>query len=173
MPLGLLFLLPQLWHLQRWLDIVHFAFTRHRLPLFRFLLDFQLDSNLELFMDSFRSTLLCMFHLSTGGPSGMVFEHLQDSFNPKDLASGFIQFHQLCSHVVVDCIYGSSFRANWFLVLAKPFNDIHLIIVGRALYRLASKALCLKFFAMFVFHLSPYRFKMTIRRGCEVMVHGF
>jgi len=61
------------------------------------LLIFQLDSNFELFMDSFRSAFLCMFHLSVSGPFSMVFEHFQDSFNPKDLASGFIQLHQLCS----------------------------------------------------------------------------
>jgi hypothetical protein len=54
------------------------------------LLDFQLYSNLELFMDSFRLTFLCMFHLLVGGPSSIVFKHLQDFFNPKDLASGFI-----------------------------------------------------------------------------------
>jgi hypothetical protein len=58
-------------------------------------------------MDSFGSTFLCMFHLSIGGPSSMVFEHLQDSFNPKDLTSGFIQFHKLCFHVVVGRIFGS------------------------------------------------------------------
>jgi hypothetical protein len=42
-----------------------------------------------------------MSHLSVAGPFSMVFEHFRDSFDPKDLASGFIQFHQLCSHVDV------------------------------------------------------------------------
>jgi len=69
-------------------------------------------------------------------------------------------------------VYGLNSKANWFLVLAKPFNDICLIVVGGALYRLVSKALYLKFFDVFVSHLSPYRFKMAIRRGCEVMVRG-
>lgn len=74
----------------------------------------------------------------------MVFKHFQDSFNLKDLGSGFIQLHQLCSHVVVGRIFGSMaqvFRANWFLVLAKPFNDICLIIVGKALYQLMNRVL--------------------------------
>jgi hypothetical protein len=78
-----------------------------------------------------------MFHLSAGGPFGMVFEHLQYLFNHEDLASGFIQLHQLCSHVVVNHIFGSMarvLRASWFLVLAKPFNDIRLIVVGGVLY---------------------------------------
>jgi hypothetical protein len=52
-----------------------------------------------------------MFHLSISGPFGMVFEHLQDSFNPKDLTSGFIQLHQLCSHVVTSRIFGSMVHA--------------------------------------------------------------
>jgi hypothetical protein len=44
-------------------------------------------------MDSFRSIFLPMFHLLVGGPSSMVFEYLQDYFDPKDLANGFIQLH--------------------------------------------------------------------------------
>jgi hypothetical protein len=48
-------------------------------------------------MDFFLSTFLHMSHLSTGSLLGMVFEHPRDSFNPKDLTSGFIQLHQLNS----------------------------------------------------------------------------
>jgi hypothetical protein len=40
------------------------------------LLDFQLNLELELFMDSFRLAFLCMFQLLVGGPSSMVFKHL-------------------------------------------------------------------------------------------------
>ncbi len=63
-------------------------------------------------------------------------------------------------------------QGQLILVLAKTFNDICLIVVGRALYRLVSNVLCLKFFDVFVSHLSPYRFRMAIRKGCEVMVRG-
>jgi hypothetical protein len=45
-----------------------------------------------------------MFHISTSGPFDMVFENLQNSFDLEDLASVFIQLHQLHSHVVVGCI---------------------------------------------------------------------
>jgi hypothetical protein len=48
-----------------------------------------------------------MFHLSVSGVFGMVFEHLQDSFDLEDLVSGFIQLHQLCSHVAAIHILGS------------------------------------------------------------------
>lgn len=72
------------------------------------LLDFLRGSKLEISMDSFSSTFLRMYHLSTCGPFGMVFEHFQDYFDPKDLASGFIQLHHLCVHVAVGCIF-------WFM----------------------------------------------------------
>jgi hypothetical protein len=62
-------------------------------PCLGSLLDFQLDWDLEVSMDSFRSIFLPMFHLLVGGPSSMVFEYLQDYFDPKDLANGFIQLH--------------------------------------------------------------------------------
>jgi hypothetical protein len=70
-------------------------------------LDFQLDSNLELSMDPFKVTFLHMFQLLASGIFVMVFEHLRDLFDLKDLMSGFIKFHQLCSHVVVGYILGS------------------------------------------------------------------
>jgi hypothetical protein len=56
-------------------------------------MDFQPNINLKLSFDSFRLTFMRMFHLSIGGPFGMVFEHLWDVFNFKDFASGFIQLH--------------------------------------------------------------------------------
>jgi hypothetical protein len=39
------------------------------------LLDFQPYSNLDLFVNFFMSTFLCMFHLWVGGSSSMVFKH--------------------------------------------------------------------------------------------------
>jgi len=41
-------------------------------------------------MDSFKSAFLRMFHLLANGFFGMVFEHLQDSFDPMDLTNDFI-----------------------------------------------------------------------------------
>jgi len=46
-------------------------------PYLDSLLDFQLDLDLELSINSFKSAFFHMFHLSSGGPFGMVFEHFQ------------------------------------------------------------------------------------------------
>lgn len=59
-------------------------------PCLDSLWDFQPNSNLELSVDFFRSTFLHMFHLSSSGLYGMVFEHLQDYFDLKDLVNGVI-----------------------------------------------------------------------------------
>jgi len=81
-------------------------------PYLDSLLNFQPNSNLKLFVDSFKLTFLHMFHLSDGGPFGMVLEHLQKYFDPKDSTSGFISLHQLCFHVVAGYIFGSMV---WFI----------------------------------------------------------
>lgn len=103
------------------------------------LLDFQLDSKLELYVDSFRSTFLCMYHLSIGGPFGMVFEHLCNSFGLKYLASGFIQLHHLCAHVAIVCILRfvlQIFEVNQLLALAKPWwhlfdcNGVGILLIS-------------------------------------------
>ncbi len=110
-------------------------------------------------MDSFRLVFLPMFCLSVGGPFGMVFKHLRNSFNLEDSANGFIELQQLCSHVVINRFPRSMARilgANRILALVKPFSGIRLIIMGEALYQLMNKALYLKFRDTFVFHLSPY-----------------
>jgi hypothetical protein len=56
-------------------------------------MDFQLDDKLELSLDSFKSTFMHMFHLFVGGPFGMIFEHFQNAFDPKDSTNNFIQLH--------------------------------------------------------------------------------
>jgi len=63
------------------LEIVNTLLALHLLninfPCLDFLLDFQLDANLQLFVDSFRSTFLWMFHLFIGGSFGIVFKHFR------------------------------------------------------------------------------------------------
>jgi hypothetical protein len=116
-----------------------------------------------------------MFRLLANGPFGMVFKHLQDSFDPKDLTNGLIHLHQLCSHVAMRHIFGSMIRVlgtSRFLVLAKPSSGIHPIVVEEVFYRLMSRVLCLQFCDAFAFHLSPYQFGVVVKRGCEAMVYG-
>jgi hypothetical protein len=116
-----------------------------------------------------------MFHLLVGGPSGMVFEHLQDYFEPEDLTHGFIQFHQLCSHVAMGRIprfVVQVLGVSRLLSLVKPFSGIHPIVVEKVFYWLVSKDLCLQFHDVFAFHLSPYQFGVVVKSDCEVMVYG-
>jgi hypothetical protein len=64
----------------------------------------------------------------------MVFKHFQDSLNLEDLTNGFIQLHQLCSHVIANHIFESMVQvigASWLLALAKPSNGISSIEVGK------------------------------------------
>jgi hypothetical protein len=100
-----------------------------------------------------------MFHLLVSGPSGMVFNHLQDYFDLKDLAHGFIQLQQLCSHVATCRIRGfvaQVLGVSRLLALVKPSSGIHPIVVEELFYWLVSRALCLQFHDAFAFHLQPY-----------------
>jgi hypothetical protein len=54
------------------------------------LVDFQLNSNLKLFVKFFKLTFL---HISISGPFCMVFEHFWNSFDLEDSMNGFIQLH--------------------------------------------------------------------------------
>jgi hypothetical protein len=54
-----------------------------------FLENYELDQDFELSSDSFKLAFQRMPHLSISGPFGMVFEHLQDCFHPKDSTNGF------------------------------------------------------------------------------------
>ncbi len=76
----------------------------------------------------------------------MVFKHLQDLFDLKDLANGFIQFFQMYSHVIIGRIPRSIVRAfgpAMFLALVKSSRSIQPIMVGEFLYWLVNITLCL------------------------------
>ncbi len=61
----------------------------------------QSDGDLELSSGIFSSTFIRTSHLSIGGPFGMVFDNLEDVFDPKGFTNDFIQLHQLSSHVAM------------------------------------------------------------------------
>ncbi len=77
-----------------------------------------------------------MFHLSAKGPYGIVFEHLQDAFNPQR----FCQWLHLVSsigHVAMGCFIGSIacvFSVVKLLVLSKLLSGIKSIAMGEVLY---------------------------------------
>jgi len=89
------------------------------------------------FKNTFRSTFIHSTHLSTSGRSNMVFEHLQDLFDPKDLINNFSYLFMIWFYVVVRCILVSIVKAldaTNMLALAKPSHGIWPIVVGKVLY---------------------------------------
>lgn len=67
-------------------------------------MEFQLDVDLDFFLDYFRSAFDYLPHLSIGRPIGMVFEHLQGSFNCEDFVNALLQ---LSPYVITSHIHGS------------------------------------------------------------------
>jgi hypothetical protein len=55
-----------------------------------FLEDYKLDQDLKFLLNLFKLVFQCMLHLLASSHFGMVFEHFQDCFHPKNLMSGFL-----------------------------------------------------------------------------------
>ncbi len=70
-------------------------------PFLDSLMDFQLNIDVELSMNSFRPTFLGMSHLLTCSLLSMVFEHFQNCLDLEDLVTNFIQHHQFNFHVAI------------------------------------------------------------------------
>jgi len=69
-----------------------------------FLIDFQLNIDVEISFWIFLSQFFHISHLLVGGLLNMVFEHFQDSFDLEDSTNNFIQLYQLSSHVAISYI---------------------------------------------------------------------
>jgi hypothetical protein len=76
------------------------------LEIFVIILDLQATTSIRIGFGGSLSLLWILLgqhfytcHLSVGGPFGMVFEHVRDLSDLEDSMNGFIQLHQLCSHV--------------------------------------------------------------------------
>jgi hypothetical protein len=90
-------------------------------------MEFYLEANLDFSLNMFTLTFIHLVHLSIGGPSCMVFEHLQNLFDLKDLVNDISQLFFICFYVVPTCIFGNitwAFGVMRLLTLAKPFGDI-------------------------------------------------
>jgi hypothetical protein len=95
-------------------------------------------------LDIFRSTFVHSTHLLVGGPLGMVLEHLQDLFDPKDSVSGFSQLFMVCFHVATRHIPESitrAFDAARLITFAKPFGGIWPITISEVLLDLVGLAI--------------------------------
>jgi hypothetical protein len=112
-----------------------------------------------------------MSHLSSNGPSRMVFEHFWDCYHPKDSTTGFPLLFQPCSHIAqghippqIACVFWTAY----LLAVTKLSGGIHLIVVGETLYRFTSRVLCLQFRDAFITHFSSHQF--AIKGGCEAII---
>jgi hypothetical protein len=61
--------------------------------------DFHHETKVILDWEAFMSTLVHSPHLSSNGPSCMVYELLQDYFFPNDSTSSFNLFFKVCGHI--------------------------------------------------------------------------
>jgi len=67
------------------------------LPCLDSLMGFYPEIDFKFSLDIIRLTFIHSIHLLIKGLLGMVLEHLQDLFDPKDLVSGFSQLFMVCS----------------------------------------------------------------------------
>jgi hypothetical protein len=75
------------------------------------------------------------------GLSGMVFEHLQDCFHPKDSVISFSQLFQFCSHITQGHIpyrIAHILGAPHLLAMTKFLGGVRLLIVRETLYQFTS-----------------------------------
>jgi hypothetical protein len=101
---------------------------------------------LDFSLDMFRLTFIHLTYLTGGRPSNMVFKHLQDLFNPKDLINNISQLFMVCCYVIVGHISRSIAKAlgvTRLLTLAKPSSGIQPIVIGEVFYQLVNRTLCL------------------------------
>jgi hypothetical protein len=85
----------------------------------------------------FKFTFIHLVHLLVHGPSCMVFKHLKDLFDPRNLVNYFSQLFLMCSYVVVRYIpknITKTFGATRLLALANPFSAIRLIAICNVPY---------------------------------------
>ncbi len=116
-----------------------------------------------------------MPHLLASGIFGMVFEHLQDCFHPKDSINGSPQLFQLCSYITKSHVppqIAHVFCTTHLLTMTKPSGRIRPIVMGETLYPLISRALCFQLCDGFVTNFSPHQFGIITKGDYEAIIHG-
>ncbi len=83
------------------------------LPCSHALTEFQLEANLDFSLNMFMLAFIHSVHLSVGGPSCMVFEHLQILFDLKNLTNKFSQLFFICFYVDARCIFWEYNMGLW------------------------------------------------------------
>jgi len=140
-----------------------------------FVEDYKSNHVFELSFDSFKLAFQHMLHLSTSGPSRMVFEHLRDCFHPKNSMRISPLLFQLCFHISQGHIppqMAHVLATTHFLTMTKPSCGVRPIVVGETLYRMTNYNLCLQFCETFATHFPPYPFRVTTKGGCDLIIHN-
>ncbi len=57
------------------------------------------------------------------------------------------------------------------LALTKPLGSIQPIVIGEVIYWMVNRGLCLQLQDTIFAHLSPHQFGVTVKGGCEAVVH--
>eukprot|EP00850_Spirogloea_muscicola_P021666 SM000257S08650 [mRNA] locus=s257:175322:176538:- [translate_table: standard] len=110
----------------------------------------------------------------SGGPSGWLFEHLQDLFLDGDERS-FSLFLSTCRHIARAAIpprIADASNSSHLLALAKPTGGVRPIAMTEVVMRLVSKAVCSVLKPQLTSHLSPHQFGAGMSCGAEALVHG-
>jgi hypothetical protein len=81
-------------------NVLHLFHPFAEVDFFPFVDDFHLETKVTLDQEAFIFALIRSPRLSSGGPSGMVYEFLRNCFVLDDSASGFDLFSKVCGHIV-------------------------------------------------------------------------
>eukprot|EP00850_Spirogloea_muscicola_P018319 SM000166S02500 [mRNA] locus=s166:224172:225411:+ [translate_table: standard] len=104
--------------------------------------DGELPNPLDLSAEALRVALTKAPRMMSGGPSGWLFEHLQDLFLDGDERS-FSLFLSTCRHIARAAIpprIAAALNSSHLLALAKPTGGVRPIAMTEVVMRLVSKA---------------------------------
>jgi hypothetical protein len=94
----------------------------------------------------FAQTLAITPHLSSGGLSRMVYEHISKCFIPKDPSSGFLKLFQVVVVITrrdIPKLVALMLGANKLLKMAKDISGFRHIVVGKMFLRLINHSIIL------------------------------
>jgi hypothetical protein len=95
----------------------------------------------------FTYALTTIPHLSLGGLSGMVYEHILGCFIPEVPSLGFLKLFQafVVAHGDIFKLVALMLGANRLLLMAKNTKGFCLIVVGKVCFQLINHSIVLQF----------------------------
>ncbi len=137
--------------------------------------DFHHEIEVILNWEAFICTLASSPHLSSSGPSGMVYELLWYCFVLHDFTNGFDLFFKVCGHIVRGHIPPTIlhlFSTSWLLALEKQYGGIRPIAISEVTYCSIAYTLVIQFKDTFIEHFNFHQFGVTTCGRCETLVHS-